>query len=349
MLQKEPSRPIMTGPAPIDEIGLPAGPWAICPYCGGAAMDPSLEHVVSVSIGGQGLPVIQGVCAECNSSVNRIVDVPLAADRHVYAERMRLGIEGRRGAPAGRNLEVLEVEALGPGERVVKHRVAIREEPGGISGIGLVSRTEGSGWLVVTGSTPEEVARQGDKERRRLRAAGKQFTERLDEGVVELVVPYRLPLMGEGTYDKATAKMALGLVPRVFGEAWSRSGVAYLLRAILYAKSDEDRKAVKLGRQIFPIEAAWAQQFEFPDLHVLAVVPGESARGQDHSLLVASLFGRTIGVVKVSDHGLAPEQCPVVLIDPIEKTSRLLSLPSFMDVSDVLRARLEERAERHER
>lgn len=334
----------MTGSSNIDKEGLADGPWEVCPYCGGPPRDPSEEHVVPVSIGGKGMPPIQGVCRECNALANRLVDQRLAQDRFIYAERMRLCVEGRRSVPSGRVLDVVEVEVLGPGERVLKHRVSVLETPTGISGAGLVSRTEGPGWLVVTASSKEDAARQMSKERRRLNDLGLSFTEKVEEGVVQMDLRYRLPPQGGATYDKAVAKTALAFTPRVLGEEWSTGDAAGLLRQVMNAANDEERAAVKVGRQIYPVEAQFSEQFELRDLHVLGLVPGEASPGSDCTVCFLSLFGRMLGAVEVADFALPTEGCPIVLVDPVESSCIVLSLDLYLDLRPELERRLAERA-----
>lgn len=325
--------------------GLPAGPWATCPYCGEPPTDPSEEHLIPVAVGGEGLPPILGVCRECNTAMNRRVDQPLAGDRYIYAERMRLQIAGRRGAPTGRTLDVVEVVAPGAEGRHLHHRIKVRMTADGtLTGEGLVARTEGDGWITFVGTSREEIARQVTREKERLRGMGYRLRERVVADNVELNVRYRLPAEGGVLYDRAVAKTALAFVPRILGEDWSRGPKAALLRAVIDAESDQEREAVALGREVYPVNPRFAEQFELPDAHVVGLCAAEGDGGRDCTVLYASLFGRMLGAVEITDEALADEDCPVVLVDPVEHEALVLSLPTYLERRRGLRRQLEARA-----
>jgi hypothetical protein len=265
------------------------------------------------------------VCSECNAWANREIDQPLTRDPYIASERVRLGV-GHRDVPARLSRGPVTFTVDEPDFPVpVEHRLLAYETPHGLEfeQTPAITRTE-TGIRVVAGDE-ETLDALMERVRAPLVAEGRVFTEKRKADVVQATV--KVPRRGDGGagYERMVAKVALATAPALLGEGWLDSPTAKLVRQAMRAATAEERAAISLSYLGYPCQATVQGAFSAPDLHVIALAPGEG-----HTGLAVALFGRLLGVIQVLPYELPLAEHRVVLVDPVRGNAAGAALADFI-------------------
>lgn len=303
------------------------------------------EHIVPLSLGGPDALCIR-VSEEANSQLGADVDGPLASNWLICDHRVRLNLPGQ-----SRNPPVLQMdgELLDGDRRVqVRHRVTATGQDLWVKPT-VTRPAEGETGLTHIEAWSEEdlqnIGRDLNKKRHRnglppidLDALKEGATSRrIEHPQIEASFEFDTTC-----FDRAYVKMALGMAHWLFGEGYSRSVDADILRDFLWEEDSSRRARIPLHGQVFPelTSSGWAATLSVRDMHVLGILTREAPQ------FVAILFGEYPGRVL-----LAPSHRPKLaqslgsadrfwVVDPMAR--RL----SEMSLGDIFALHLERRVQR---
>jgi hypothetical protein len=296
-------------------------PTFFCVYSGREHPDSvrNLEHIVPYALGGTGEFGTRDVSTKANSDVGSIADGPLINHPLVTIQRWRLQIKAQSGEIPGISFRgTIDIDGSAVETRYDIH-------PDGSVELTTMPKVE-SDWLnrkfrvrCDPRGLPEildNIIGKGQK---------KGLPISLDDIRVQSSEQKRIehPTLSAdlsfGLFDLCPGfvKMALGTGHLVFGNAWSRSPDAELLRKVINERDPARRNAIPLHGQVWPNtpggDLIKRNCYIDDDKHVLVVL------NQQPVAFSALLFGQFDGFVQLAERpiegtGLKPDKGVVFVI-----------------------------------
>ncbi len=261
----------------------------------------NLEHIVPYALGGTGGFGTRDVSAKANSDVGSIADGPLINHPLVTIQRWRLQLRGQSGEVPGITFRgTIDVDGSTIDARYDIH-------PDGAVELMTMPRVQ-SDWTkrqfqvrCDPARLPEILDNIVGKGRKKglpislddIRVQASKHT-RIEQPTLSTDLSF-------GLFDLCAGfvKMALGTGHLVFGEAWSRSGDANLLRTVINERDPGRRNAVPVHGQVWPNISCDDQVKRNcridDDKHVLVVL------NQKPVAFYALLFGRIDGFIQLAE------------------------------------------------
>lgn len=308
-----------------------------CPYHGKDHPEETTfteEHIVPFAAGGSNEFVIR-VCKEANDRMGAEVDTMLLDNFFIASERVFRRLKGQSGAPPTWTFHG-EMEIAG---RKVRAKYTVSPEEQKLFMKPLVERTGSSGGderfrIECSEEQMQEIVAGINRKLIRDGRAEVDLDAILKTSRVESVA--HPSMVASDAFDTTSfhrpfVKMALGTAHFLFGEQYSRTRDADLLRRFLWTADAEERKRIQIGGQIWPTaNSATVPLMRFGDWHVIAILnTGPLA-------FFGLLFGQYHGCMKLSeDVGRFTATIPagdgiVFLVDPAARTLRQFRLGEFL-------------------
>jgi hypothetical protein len=283
-----------------------------CAYCGEdheESVPFTDEHIVPYAIGGSDAFTIR-VCAKSNNSFGGTVDKPFIEMPIVRWQRFLLKLSGTDGTEP--SLDLGGKAQIGGAERGVKYFITDNSKRLKVQPLVTTTLIGGVEHWSVSGDR-EDVRRIVEGKLKSLTAKGGQMKDEdgrvlgldnlktsIDAREAETLNPSIHKKIQINRLDNMRffAKLALATGHYVFGEPFSRSPRALVLRKAIHAKDIEE--AGIPGAQVWPYteaaESALAP-FSREKWHTLGVVPSEPP------VFVASLFGNIGALIPLAESG----------------------------------------------
>jgi HNH endonuclease len=262
----------------------------------------ALEHIVPYSIGGPGELATRDVCKKANSDAGALADSPLVNHPFITMHRWRLQLKGQSGKVPGISF---------PGTM---------EVDGVITEVEYIINPDGSGELRTTPQVKSDwnagefhvncdpadlptildnIARKGLKKGFDV---SPETIKVKSSKHMKIETPTISTDITIGRFDLVPGftKMALGTGHLLFGEQWSRSGDAELLRRVITEPDPAVRNLVRVHGQVWPNLVGGSDPMREmfyidDDKHVLVVL------NQKPAAFYALLFGQYGGYIQLSE------------------------------------------------
>jgi len=286
-----------------------------CAYCG-VDHDGNVrftnEHVVPYAIGGSDAFTIR-VCEKSNNDLGGLVDKPLIETFVLWSQRFFLGLRGTDGTKPTLDLSgktLINGEQRKVTYLIHKDRKELKISPA----VTKTPTADGEQWSVS--GDPADVRRILEGKMKSVLAKGKQVKDAdgnvlgLDDlepliaaSPVKTFTPDIVKTLHVSHLDFARffAKLALATGHYVYGELFSRSVHAELLRKAMHAR--DVLEAIIPGAHIWPAESPEAKKvlapFQKENSHTLGILSMEP------HVFVASLFGDIDAIIPLGELGTA--------------------------------------------
>jgi hypothetical protein len=277
-----------------------------CWFCGErhvGANDPP-EHIIPAALGAE--LTTDAVAHSCNERAGQEVDQPLVNDLFVAFNRVFFDIRDRRGR---RPPNPVRNATFKDGTPV---NLETRNGPWEAKVIPQV-RQEGDGFVITASSVEEAeeiIAKKSERTGQQFKVVGERHSgEERPEVVFTLSLDTRLRV-------RARAKMVLGVLSKVFPEAWLDSPEAHQLQEWLWDPRPK-LDGAEIGAMHNAADGALGFLCHPPD-HLVALIP----MGVDRLMVLVILFGKEVMPYEVQlPPGIAaPETCWVM--DPQKRKVR---------------------------